>query len=60
MKTREDSLNTHFSQSEFKLDEGETLLKEMQQIRDEFSNYEDEVKSLIVVGVLFVNMRGII
>lgn len=58
MKKREDSLNTHFSQSEFKLDEGETLLKELQQLRDEFSNYEDEVQRLIDVAGEIVPLRA--
>ena len=44
MKVREDRLNEHFSQSDFKLDQGEALLKEMQQLRDELSQYEDEVR----------------
>ncbi len=47
MREREDRLNTHFAQSDFKLDEGEGLLKEMQQLRDELSQYEDEVQRLI-------------
>ena len=47
MKEREDQLNTHFAQSDFKLDEGENLLKEMQHLRDELSQYEDEVQRLI-------------
>ena len=43
MRAREERLNSHFAQSDFKLDEGESLLKEMQQLRDELSQYEDEV-----------------
>ena len=46
MKVREDRLNEHFSQSDFKLDQGEALLKEMQSLRDELSQYEDEVRKL--------------
>lgn len=47
MKVREDRLNNHFAQADFKLDEGESLMKEMQLMRDELSQYEDEVSRLI-------------
>ena len=47
MKGREDRLNSHFAQADFKLDEGESLMKEMQHMRDELSQYEDEVSRLI-------------
>ena len=40
MKGKEELLNTRFALSEFKLEEGENLLKEMQELRDELSNYE--------------------
>ena len=43
MKAKEEILNNRFSVSEFKLEEGEALHKEMQELRDELSAYEDEV-----------------
>ena len=58
MKEREDQLNSHFAQSDFKLDEGETLLKEMQQLRDELSQYEDEVQRLIETAGEIVPLRA--
>ena len=58
MKDREDQLNTHFAQSEFKLDEGENLLKEMQHLRDELSQYEDEVQRLIETAGEIVPLRA--
>ena len=44
MKAKEEILNNRFSVSEFKLEEGEALHKEMQELRDELSAYEDEVQ----------------
>lgn len=58
MKEREERLNSHFAQSDFKLDEGEGLLKEMQQMRDELSAYEDEVSRLIVAANDIVPLRA--
>ena len=58
MKEREDQLNGHFAQSDFKLDEGEVLLKEMQQLRDELSQYEDEVQRLIETAGEIVPLRA--
>ena len=58
MKEREDQLNTHFAQSDFKLDEGENLLKEMQHLRDELSQYEDEVQRLIETAGEIVPLRA--
>jgi dystonin len=58
MKAREDRLNEHFSLSEFKLDQGEALLKEMQQLRDELSQYEDEVQRLIDSAMDIVPLRA--
>ena len=58
MKEREDQLNGHFAQSDFKLDEGEILLKEMQQLRDELSQYEDEVQRLIETAGEIVPLRA--
>jgi len=57
MKQREESLNDHFAQSEFKLDEGENLLKEMQQLRDELSQYEDEVQRLVEIAGEIIPLR---
>lgn len=39
-------LNTIYSQSEFSLDEGERLLKGMQDLRDELNHYGDVVSQL--------------
>merc|ERR1719210_1219184 len=58
MKDREDQLNSHFAQSDFKLDEGEALLKEMQTLRDELSQYEDEVQRLIETAGEIVPLRA--
>ena len=58
MREREDRLNTHFAQSEFKLDEGEGLLKEMQAMRDELSRYEEEVQRLINAAQGVVPLRA--
>ena len=58
MKVREDRLNEHFSQSDFKLDQGEALLKEMQQLRDELSQYEDEVIAVpILVSIVVSSLQ---
>ena len=47
MAAKEEILNNHFAQAEFKLEDGENLLKEMQQLREELAVYEDEVQRLI-------------
>lgn len=39
-------LNTTYSQSEFTLDEGEKLLKEMQDLREDLSHYSSVVEAL--------------
>jgi hypothetical protein len=39
-------LNSIFSKSDFTLDEGEILLKEMQELRDELTRYGDYVQAL--------------
>ena len=57
MKEREDKLNDRFGISDFKLDEGEALLKEMQVLRDELSQYEDEVQRLVEVAQDIVPLR---
>lgn len=44
---RDESLNTIYSQSEFSLDEGERLLKGMQELREELNNYGDHVQKLV-------------
>ena len=58
MKGKEELLNTRFALSEFKLEEGENLLKEMQELRDELSNYEDEVQRLIEAAGEIVPLRA--
>ncbi|XP_033358552.1 dystonin isoform X15 [Bombus vosnesenskii] len=44
---RDESLNTIYSQSEFSLDEGERLLKGMQELREELNSYGDHVQKLV-------------
>ena len=39
-------LNTVFSKSDFSLEEGEHLMKEMQDLRDDLTRYGDVVQSL--------------
>ena len=58
MKGKEELLNTRFALSEFKLEEGENLLKEMQELRDELSNYEDEVQRVIEAAGEIVPLRA--
>jgi len=43
---RDEALNTTFSASEFSLDEGERLLKGMQELREELNAYGDVVTKL--------------
>jgi len=57
MREREDRLNGRFAQADFKLDEGEALLKDMQALRDELSAYEDEVSRLVVAARDVVPLR---
>ena len=40
-------LNSTYSQSEFTLDEGEKLLKEMQDLREDLSHYSSVVETLL-------------
>jgi len=40
-------LNSTYSQSEFTLDEGEKLLKEMQDLREDLSHYSSVVEALM-------------
>ncbi len=47
MKIKESCLQDHFSQSDFKLDEGEIMLADMQLLRDELSQYEVQVQRLL-------------
>jgi dystonin len=58
MKQTEENLNLHFTQSDFTLDEGENLLKEMQQLRDKLSQYEDEVERLFKSAGEIVPLRA--
>lgn len=44
---QEQLLNSTYSQSEFTLDEGEKLLKEMQDIREDLSHYSNVVEALL-------------
>ena len=54
---KEEILNNHFSQAEFKLEEGEELLKEMQSVRDELHGFEDEVQRLINASQDIIPLR---
>lgn len=58
LKQHEENLNNQFSQTEFRLDEGEILLKKMQQLKDELSHYESEVQHLIEVAGEIVPLRA--
>ncbi|XP_074102800.1 dystonin-like protein short stop isoform X19 [Cotesia typhae] len=44
---RDEVLNTIYSQSDFSLDEGERLLKGMQELREELNSYGDNVQRLV-------------
>ncbi|KAJ8676763.1 hypothetical protein QAD02_012550, partial [Eretmocerus hayati] len=44
---KDELLNTVYSQSDFSLDEGERLLKGMQELREELNNYGDQVHKLV-------------
>ncbi|XP_050437249.1 dystonin isoform X15 [Adelges cooleyi] len=46
LSKRDDLLNTVYSQSEFTLDEGERLLKGMQDLRDELNNFSEAIGTL--------------
>jgi hypothetical protein len=43
---RDEIMNTVYSQSEFTLDEGERLLRGMQELREELNHYGDVVQGL--------------
>lgn len=43
---KEEMLNTVFSKSDFSLDEGELLLKEMQELREDLTKYGEIIQSL--------------
>lgn len=47
ISSRDELLNTVYSQSDFTLDEGERLLKGMQELREELNNYGDHVQRLV-------------
>jgi len=46
VRRRDELLNTTYSQSDFTLDEGERLLKGMQELREELNQYGEVVESL--------------
>lgn len=46
LNKRDELLNTVYSQSEFSLDEGEHLLKGMQELRDELNNFSEAIATL--------------
>ena len=58
MTTKEEILNNHFAQADFKLEDGESLLKEMQQLREELAGYEDEVGRLIESAQDIIPLRA--
>ncbi|KFM60284.1 Dystonin, partial [Stegodyphus mimosarum] len=47
LKQIENRLSTTYSRQNFSIDEGERLMKEMQELRDELSHYSNVVSSLI-------------
>ena len=57
LTSKEDILNNHFAQADFKLEDGEDLLKEMQTLREELAGYEDEVQRLIEASQEIVPLR---
>lgn len=54
---RDEVLNTVYSQSDFSLDEGERLLKGMQDLREELNNYADTVQKLVETAKEVVPMK---
>lgn len=54
---RDEILNTIYSQSDFTLDEGERLLKGMQELREELNNYGDHVQRLVDQAKEIVPMK---
>lgn len=50
-------LNTVYSQSEFNLDEGEKLLKGMQELRDDLNKYGDNVQKLVLEAKSIIPMQ---
>ena len=57
MTNKEEVLNAHFAQTDFQLEDGENLLKEMQQLREELATYEEEVQRLIEAAGDIVPLR---
>lgn len=54
---RDEILNSVYSQSEFSLDEGERLLKGMQDLREELNDYAENVQSLVQQAKEIVPMK---
>lgn len=54
---RDETLNSVYSQSEFSLDEGERLLKGMQELREELNNYGDHVQRLVEQAKVIIPMK---
>ena len=54
---KDELLNSAYSQSEFSLDEGERLLKGMQELREELNNYGDQVHRLVEQAKKVVPMK---
>lgn len=57
ISNRDEILNTIYSQSDFSLDEGERLLKGMQELREELNNYGDHVQRLVDQSKEIVPMK---
>jgi len=53
----EEKLNNQYSKSDFKLDEGETLLKDMQKLQNEMFLVEEKVHGLIQVAKNLTPLR---
>lgn len=54
---KDEILNTVYSQSEFSLDEGERLLRGMQELRDKLNNYGPHVDELVEQAKQIVPMK---
>ncbi|XP_015177045.1 PREDICTED: dystonin isoform X17 [Polistes dominula] len=53
----DETLNTVYSESDFSLDEGERLLKGMQELREELNNYGERVQKLVEQAKDIVPMK---
>lgn len=54
---QEKLLNSHFSKTEFPLEEGEELLQEMQEQHDELSQHQDTLQQLYASAQRLIPLR---